>query len=144
MRISTLWSTIAPPLWKIEICSHKLFCRKFNSKQLLFEAFFDGINIYPQCWALKTNSENENQNIWIFILRICLQCSTLGVNIDPIKKSFKQKLFGIKFSKKKSQWEHISISYRSKARALETVAMLKKFENLDLSLIHISEPTRPY
>jgi len=40
--------------------------------------------------------------ITVGLTRFYLQGSTLGVIIDPIKKSFKQKLFGIKFSTKKS------------------------------------------
>ncbi len=29
-----------------DICAHRLFCTKFNFKQLLFEDFFDGMCIY--------------------------------------------------------------------------------------------------
>ena len=50
--------------------------------------------------------ERDNIVIQLFytvaLTRFNLQGSTLGVIIDPIKKSFKQKLFRIEFPKKKS------------------------------------------
>ncbi len=35
---------LAPLLWEIKICAHWVFYRKFNSQELLFEAFFDIIS----------------------------------------------------------------------------------------------------
>ncbi len=36
-----LWSFLVPLLEETNICVHWLFCRKFNARQLLFEAFSD-------------------------------------------------------------------------------------------------------
>ncbi len=40
-------SSPVAPLWRdIDICALTLFCTKFNSEQLLSEAFFDGMRIF--------------------------------------------------------------------------------------------------
>ncbi len=41
-----LWSPLAPLPVEIKICAHWLFCRKFNSEQFCFEAFFIIISIF--------------------------------------------------------------------------------------------------
>ncbi len=47
-----LWRPLTPVLGKIEICAIGIFCGKFNSEQLLYEAIFDLIysfrNILPK------------------------------------------------------------------------------------------------
>ncbi len=40
-----LWRPLAPFVWEMGISARELFCLKFNSKQLLFEAFFDIMRI---------------------------------------------------------------------------------------------------
>ncbi len=45
-RHINLWSPIAPLLEEIDICAHWVFCRKFNSEELLFETFLDINNIF--------------------------------------------------------------------------------------------------
>ncbi len=37
---------LAPPLGEINISARGLFCTKFNSEQLLFEAFLDAMRIF--------------------------------------------------------------------------------------------------
>ncbi len=39
--MTNLWRPLAPLLGEIEICIYRIFCRKFNTVQLLFETFFD-------------------------------------------------------------------------------------------------------
>ncbi len=41
-----LWTPLAPLLGEIQLCVHWVFCRKFNSEQLLYEAFFYIIRIF--------------------------------------------------------------------------------------------------
>ncbi len=53
----TLSSTLAPLKGEIDICAHGLFHTKFNSQQLLTEAFFHGMRIFGvgvlcACWQL--------------------------------------------------------------------------------------------
>ncbi len=47
------WSPLVPLLGYIEICVQWDFCRKFNSTQLLFQAFFDIIGIFMRNFILK-------------------------------------------------------------------------------------------
>ncbi len=53
-----LWSSLPPLLGQIQICFHWAFCRKFNSKQLLFEAFSDEC----YCNEIQTNQKWKNKN----------------------------------------------------------------------------------
>ncbi len=46
-----LWTPLAPLLGEIQLCVHWVFCRKFNSKQLLYEAFFWYNPYFLQCSA---------------------------------------------------------------------------------------------
>ncbi len=47
-RFQTYWPLehVAPLVGEIDICTRGLFCTKFNSKQLLFEDFFDVMCIF--------------------------------------------------------------------------------------------------
>ncbi len=45
-KMEIFGSSLAPLLKKIEICVHWVFCGKFNSEQLLLEAFFNILNPY--------------------------------------------------------------------------------------------------
>ncbi len=40
------WSSLAPLLGEMEIRVYRVFCRKFNFIQFLFEAFFDNIGTF--------------------------------------------------------------------------------------------------
>ncbi len=50
--ISMFWAPSSTP-WEIDMCARGLFCTKFNSKQLLFEAFFLYHAYFWQRWAIK-------------------------------------------------------------------------------------------
>ncbi len=39
-------ASLAPLLGEIDIYAHELFWTKFNSEQLLFEAFFDAMHVF--------------------------------------------------------------------------------------------------
>lgn len=41
-RTLNFWSLVASPPWKMESRTHRLFCRKFNSEQILFKTFWKG------------------------------------------------------------------------------------------------------
>ncbi len=46
MKHGNLWSPLGPLLREIDMCAYGVFCRKFNSQQFLFEAFFDIFDIF--------------------------------------------------------------------------------------------------
>ncbi len=54
IRFQTYWSLELPSFTpgETDIWAHRLFGTKFNSKQLLFEAFFDLTRIFGQRWDL--------------------------------------------------------------------------------------------
>ncbi len=56
IRFQTYWSleTLAPLVGEIDICAPRLLCMKFNSEQLLFDAFFDIMRIFGN---IKSQSE---------------------------------------------------------------------------------------
>ncbi len=43
---NNLWSSLALHLGEIDVCAHWLFCKEFNTQQLLFETFLDIIHIF--------------------------------------------------------------------------------------------------
>ncbi len=56
----------APLLGDTDICAHQLFCMKFNSEQLLFEAFFDLMHIFG-------NIEPQSESYFPFLYNIRFQ-----------------------------------------------------------------------
>ncbi len=48
MKHINLWSPLAQHLGEIDICTHWLFCTKFNAQKLLFEAFSDIMRIFSR------------------------------------------------------------------------------------------------
>ena len=87
--------------------------------------------------------ERDNIVIRLFytvaLTRFNLQGSTLRVCIDPIKKSFKQKLFRIKFSKKKSVRAYLYLP-QEQSQGTRNICNALKFENLDSLKLHSSTP----
>ncbi len=62
-KLGNLWSPIAL-LREVDMCTHWVFCRKFNIQQILFEAFFDIINIFGSA-----EPENESTLFFQYIIR---------------------------------------------------------------------------
>ncbi len=66
-KISNVLIFGAPPsysLGEIDICARVLFCTKFNSEQLLFEAFFDVMHIFGG-----VEPQNESNFPFLYIIR---------------------------------------------------------------------------
>ncbi len=45
-KLVNLWSPLAPLPGEIDLVRLRIFCRKFNFQQVLFEVFFDVIGIF--------------------------------------------------------------------------------------------------
>ncbi len=55
-NVLILWSPSVALVGEIDICAHGHFCTKFNSKQLLFEPFFDVMRIFG---GIEPQSESD-------------------------------------------------------------------------------------
>ncbi len=56
LKTTNLWTHLVPLQAKLDICTCKIFCRKFKSQQLLFEAFFNIIGIFSSTDSLSEST----------------------------------------------------------------------------------------
>ncbi len=83
LKCTEMKKPVAPLLGEIDICAHHLFCTKFNSEQLLFEAFFDVMRIYGG-----NVPQSECNFPFLYIVRAFSRLQTNVICYEMLKKIF--------------------------------------------------------
>ncbi len=101
-RYTDLWNTLAKLVGEIDICAGELFCMKFNSEQLLFEAFFDVLRIVGI-----TEPQSESNFPFLYIIRFQMY-SSLEPSSSTLGEICIRRLFCTKFNSDQLLFEAFS------------------------------------